>query len=178
MASRKFLGYLVTQRDIEADPNQIFAILDMQSPTCVKVVQMMNRRLAALNRFISRSTIKCMPFFQTLKKNGANFSWNEKCEMAFQELKRYLTSPPLLSKLSSGETLYLYLVVSELAVSRALVQEDEGVQKQVYYASHSMNGPQTRYQRLEKMVLALFIISRKLKHYCQIFPVTILTEHP
>jgi len=74
--------------------------------------------------------------------------------------------------------LYLYLVVSESTVSGSLVREEEGAQKAVYYVSHIMNGPQTRYQRLEKLVLPLFIISRKLKHYFQIFPITVLTEHP
>jgi len=77
---------------------------------------------------------------------------------------------PLLSKPSSRETMYLYLAISESAVSRALVREEEGVQEPVYYVSHAMNGPQTRYQRLEKLVLALFIISRKLKHYFQKVP--------
>jgi len=59
-----------------------------------------------------------------------------------------------------------------------LVREEEGIQKPVYYISHAMNGPQTRYQRLEKLVLALFIISRKLKYYFQIFPITVLAGHP
>ena len=63
--------------------------------------------------------------------------------------------------------MYLYLAVSESAESGALIREEEDVQKPVYYISHAMNGPQTRYQRLEKLVLALFIISRKLKHYFQ-----------
>jgi len=49
--------------------------------------------------------------------------------------------------------------------------EDKGMQKPVYYTSHSMNG-------LEKLVLALFIISKKLKHYFQTFPITVLTQHP
>jgi len=62
-------------------------------------------------------------------------------------------------------------------VSRALVWEDEGIQKPVYYVGHCMNGPQTRYQRLEKLELAFFIISRKLKHYFQTFPFIILTKH-
>ena len=74
--------------------------------------------------------------------------------------------------------MYLYLTVSKSAVSRAMVREKDGVQKPVYYVSHALNGPQTSYQRLEKVVLALFIISRKLKHYFQIFPITILTEYP
>jgi len=93
---------------------------------------MLNERLAVLNRFISRSMDKCMPFFQALKKNGASFRWNEECDITFQGLKRYLTSPPLLSKPSSRETLYLYLTFSELAMSGALVREDEGIQNPVY----------------------------------------------
>ena len=85
---------------------------------------------------------------------------------------------PLLSKLTPGETLYLYLIVSESAVSRALVLEEEGGQKPVYYVNHTMNDLQTRYQKLEKLVLALFIISSKLKYYFQTFPIIVLTEHP
>ena len=73
VASGKFLGYHVTQRGIKVDLDQIPAILSMKSPTCVKEVQMLNGCLAALNRFISRSTDKCKPFFQALKKNGADF---------------------------------------------------------------------------------------------------------
>jgi len=71
-----------------------------------------------------------------LKKNGADFHWNEKCETDFQGLKRYLASPPLLLKPFSGETLYLYLAVSESTVSRALVWEDKGIQIPVDYINH------------------------------------------
>jgi len=112
-----------------------------------------------------------------LKKNGADFCWDEKCETAFQELKRYLTSLPLLSKPSSRDTLYFYLAISGSAVSGALVWEDESVQKPMYCASHSINDPQTKCQKIEKLVFALFIISRKLRHYFQTFPITVLTEH-
>ena len=82
-------------------------------------------------------------------------------------VEEILDIAPLLSKPTPGETMYLYLAVSESAESGALIREEEDVQKPVYYVSHAMNGPQTRYQRLEKLVLALFIISRKLKHYFQ-----------
>ena len=164
VAFENFLGYLVTQRGIKVDPDQISAILNMKSPTCVKEVQMLNRHLAALNRFISRSTDKCKPFFQVLK-NGDDFHGNKKCETAFQGLKRYMASPSLLFKPISGEMSFLYLAVSKTAVSRALIYEDEGIKKPVYCIRHSMNEPQTRYQKLEKLVHALFLISRKLKHY-------------
>ena len=89
---------------------------------------------------------------------------------------KYLASSPPLSKPTSGE-MFLYLGVSESAVSGVLIRE-EGIQKPVYYVSYSMNGPQTEYQRLKKLVLPLFIISRRLKHYFQTFPITVLTEHP
>ena len=89
-----------------------------------------------------------------------------------------MVSPPLLSKPTQGEIIYLYLTVSESVASGALIREEEGIQKPVYYVNHAMNGPQTKYQKLEKLVLALFIISRKLMHYFQTFPITVLTEHP
>ena len=95
----------------------------------------------------------------------------------FPGAEKILGLTPLLSKPSSRETLYLYFAVSKSSLSEALVRE-EGIQKPVYYISHAMNSPQTRYQRLEKVVLALFIISRKLKHYFQTLPITVLTEHP
>ena len=105
------------------DPDHISIILNMKLPTCVKEVQTLNGHLADLKRFISQPTDKCRPFFQALKKNGADFCWNEECKTSFQGLKRYLSSPPLLSKYSSGETLFLYLANSKSAVSMAVFRK-------------------------------------------------------
>jgi len=169
---------MVTQRGIEADPTQVSAILNMKSPTSVKEVQSLTGRLAALNRFLSRSTDRCKPLFQAIKKAGGTFEWTQSCEEAFQDLKKYLSSPPLLSKPKKDETLYVYLAVSNGAVSAALIREDEGVQKPVYYVSKALLDAETRYQKLEKLALALIVTSRKLKHYFQSFPITVLTEYP
>ena len=76
----------------------------------------------ALNKFIFRATNKCLPFFKTLKKA---FAWTDECEIAFQELKRYLSNPPLLSLSKEGENLYLYLAVSATVMSGALVREED-----------------------------------------------------
>ena len=78
-------------------------------------------------RFLSRSTDKCKQFFQALKKNRADFHWDEECEVAFQGLKKYLTSSPLLSKPIIRETLFLYLAMSESIVNGALVRENKGI---------------------------------------------------
>ena len=94
----------------------------MASPKTVKEVQKLTERIAAINRFVSRATDKCLPFFKTLKQA---FVWTDECEAAFQELKRYLSNPPLLSPSKEGESLQLYLAVSATAVSAALIREED-----------------------------------------------------
>jgi hypothetical protein len=95
VSSGKFLGYLVSQRGIEANPEKVWAVLEMQPPRTTKQLQQLAGRIAALNRFISRSTDKCLPFFKILKKA---FVWDSKCEEAFGNLKEYLMNPHLLSR--------------------------------------------------------------------------------
>ena len=77
--SGKFLGYLVSKRGIEANPAQIKAIMEIPSPQSVKDVQKLTGRLATLTRFISRSSEKCQPFFEALRK-CKDFQWNDKAE--------------------------------------------------------------------------------------------------
>ena len=72
----KFLGFLVSQRGIEANLDKIRAIIEMTPPRNVKEVQSLNGKVAALNRFVSRATDKCLPFFCTLKKS---FKWTTEC---------------------------------------------------------------------------------------------------
>ena len=96
----------------------------MSSPRMIKEVQSLTGRVAALNRFVSKATDKCLPFFKTLKKA---FAWMEECETTFQELKHYLSNPPLLSLFKEGEDLFLYLAVSVTAVSVALIKEENKV---------------------------------------------------
>ena len=117
----KFLGFMVSQRGIEANPKKVKTILEMSSSKTVKEVQSLTGRVAALNRFVSKATDKCLPFFKTLKKA---FAGTEECEAAFQELKRYLSNPPLLSPSKEGEDLFLCLAVSLIAVSVALIREE------------------------------------------------------
>ena len=90
----KFLGFMVSQRGIKANPDKIRVIIEMTPPRNVKEVQSFNGKVAALNRFVSRATNKCLPFFRTLKKS---FEWTAECQQAFEELQAYLSAPPLLS---------------------------------------------------------------------------------
>ena len=137
VSSGKFLGFMVSHRGIEANPNKIQAILDMKPLQNVKEVQSFTGRVAALNRFVSKATDKCLPFFRVLKKA---IEWTDKCQKAFQDLKTYLIAAPLLSPSVLGEELYLYLAITPHAVSSALVREEGRVQKPIYYTSIALIG--------------------------------------
>ena len=82
--------------------------------------------IAALNQFISRSTDRCRPFFQLLNK-WKGFEWMEECVLAFQQLKDYLSQPPIMSRPEVDEVLFAYIAVARHAVSLVLIRVDSGV---------------------------------------------------
>ena len=86
----KFLGYLITSRGIEVNPDQIEAVKRLKLPSNPKEVQVLTRMLVALNLFIFKFVDRCRLFYQLLKK-WKGFQWDEECEKAFQDLKEYLT---------------------------------------------------------------------------------------
>ena len=154
---------------------KVRAILEISSPRMTKEVQSLTGRVAAFNRFISKATDKCLPFFKTLKKA---FTWTEECETTFQELKHYLSNPPFLSPSKEGEDLFLYLAVSVTAVSAALIREENKVQLPLYYVSQAFQGAEARYPRIAKITFALIVALRKLRPYFQANPIIVMTDQP
>ena len=133
----------------------------------------MNGKVAALNRFVSKVTDKCLPFFQVLIKS---FEWTNEGQKAFEDLKKYLSSPPLLSPSMPGEELYLYIAVSQAAVSAALVRDEGDSQRPVYFISKAFQGAEERYPQMEKLAFALITAARKLKPYFQAHTIVVLTD--
>ncbi|KAL0446200.1 UNVERIFIED_CONTAM: hypothetical protein Slati_1747900 [Sesamum latifolium] len=144
----RFLGFMVTQRGIEANPLKIKAILDMKAPACINEVQRLTGRIAALSRFISKSAEKSLPFFKILRK-ARTFEWDASYQRAFEELKNYLAGLPLLVKPALGDTLYLYLSATPQAVSSC-----------------------------EKMALALVVTAKRLRPYFLSHPIGVKTNTP
>jgi len=122
----KFLGFLLTERGIEANPKKCASIIAMRSPISVKEVQQLTGRMAALSRFVSAGGDKGHPYFQCLKRNN-KFVWTRECDEAFVKLKEYLASPPVLCKPELGTPLRLYFAVTEKAISSVLLQEQNQV---------------------------------------------------
>lgn len=140
VSAGKFLGFMVSQRGIEANPEKVKDILDMQAPRNIKEVQRLAQMVVALSRFISWAIDKCYPFFSMLKKA---FYWDEKCDRAFQKLKDHLGHLPI-NQPKQGEVLYVYLSISETMVSSVLVREEVGVQVLVYYTRRAFKGAKER----------------------------------
>jgi hypothetical protein len=138
----KFLGCLVSTKGIEANPRKNEAILRMEPPSTKKGVQRLAGRLASLNRFISRSAERNLPFFEILK-SAEVFQWVPAQQKAFEELKQYPIDLTTLTLPAPGAPLLLYVAASHSAVSAALVQEKlEGqIKKQapVYFVSEVLS---------------------------------------
>ena len=173
----KFLGYMVTHRGIEVNLDQIKAINDLKPPRNAKEVQKLTGMIAALNRFISKSADRCKPFYLLIKK-WKGFEWSEDCTVAFQQLKEYLSWPPIMSSPAADEVLYAYITVAPHAVSLVLIRDDNGLQRLVYYMSKSLYEAEVRYLPLEKAILAVVHATWKLPYYFQAHTVVVLTRLP
>ena len=138
VGSSKFLGYMVTHRGIEVNPDQVKAINSLQPPRNPKEVQKLTGMTVALNRFISRSADRCRPFFILMNK-WKDFEWIEECAQASQQLKEYLSYPPIMSSLKVDEVLFAYIAVALHAVSLVLIPVDGGRQRPIYYVSKSLH---------------------------------------
>ena len=123
-----------------------------EPPRNPKEVRKLTGMTIALNRFISRSANRCKPFFQLLNK-WKGFEWTEERVLAFQQLKKYLYRPPIMSRPKVDEVLFAYIAVASHAISLVLVRVDNGAQMPVYYVSKSLYKAEVRYLPDRKSVV-------------------------
>ena len=129
VSSRQFLGHVVSKHGIEPSSTQMRTLSKIQEPKTVRNVQSLAGKVSALSRFISKMSDKCKPFFRCIKQSST-LEWGEEQSKALRELKKYLSTAPILSAPAEEEDLYLYLAVSDVAVSGVLIREDGGKKSQ------------------------------------------------
>ncbi|GKA43507.1 reverse transcriptase domain-containing protein [Tanacetum coccineum] len=175
-----FLGYKVNTDGLKVCPDKADAVLSLPSPGCLKYVQKLNEKLASLNRFLSKSAEKSLPFFKTLKKytKKSDFQWTQEAEVAFRQMKKLIADLPMLTAPKERKELIMYLAVAKEAISAVLMIEREGKQMPVYFVSRALRGPKINYTPMEKLVLALLSASRWLKIYFQAHTIVVITDQP
>jgi hypothetical protein len=170
--SGKLLGFIISHCGIEANPEKISAITKMKAPTCIKDVQKLTGCMAALNIFISKLGERGLPFLKLLK-HQEKFVWTQEADQALAQLMDFLSKPTVLTAPRKKEQLLLYLAATTHVVSTAIIverQEDDHaypVQRPVYFVSEVLSESKTRYQLVQKLMYAVLITPRKLRHYFQ-----------
>ncbi|WJZ87890.1 hypothetical protein VitviT2T_007238 [Vitis vinifera] len=176
VTSGKLLGHMVSDRGIEVDLDKIKAILDMPVPRTEKEIRGFLGRLQYISCFIARLTDICEPIFCFLRKNQP-MVWNDDCQIAFEKIKEYLLSPPILVPPMPGRPLLLYLSVSDMVLGCMLAQlDDSGKERAIYYLSKRMLEYEMRYVMIECMCLALVWATRRLRHYMAEYSVCLISQ--
>ncbi|GJY82714.1 reverse transcriptase domain-containing protein [Tanacetum coccineum] len=175
-----FLGYKVNSDGLMVCPDKVEAVLSLPSPKCLKDVQRLNGKLASLNRFLSKSAERSLPFFKTLKKctKKSDFQWTTEAETAFQQMKNSIEELPMMAAPQEKEELIIYLAATKEAISAVLMTERDGKQIPIYFISRALRGPEINYTPMEKLVLAIVSASKRLKRYFQAHTVIVITYQP
>ncbi|GJU83685.1 reverse transcriptase domain-containing protein [Tanacetum coccineum] len=180
MQEGMFLSYKVNTDGLKVCPEKADAVLSLPSPRCLKDVQKLNGKLASLNRFLSKSAEKSLPFFKTLKKctKKSDFQWTQEAEAAFKQMKKLIAELPMLTAPKEKEELIVYLAATKEAISAVLITDMEGKQVPVYFVSCALRGPEINYNPMEKPALALLSASKRLKRYFQAHTIVVITDQP
>nr|GEV05899.1 reverse transcriptase domain-containing protein [Tanacetum cinerariifolium] len=172
-----FLGYKVDADGLRVSSDKVKAVLDLPSPKCLKDAQKLNGKLASLNIFFVE---KSLPFFKTLKTctKKSDFQWTPKAEGAFKEMKQLIAKLSMLTAPKEKEELIMYLAAAKEAISAVLMTEMDGKQVPVYFISRALQGTEINYTPMEKLILALVSVSKRLKRYFQAHTIVVITDQP
>jgi hypothetical protein len=177
------LGHIVSQHGIEANPSKIKAIEALEPPTQLRDVQKFAGCLASLSRFVSRLREKAMPLYQLMKKMD-HFVWSQHADDAFNDLKRALSTAPIFAAPAPREPMLLYITATPRVIGIVIVVErtEEGkelpIQHPVYYLSEVLTLSKQNYPHYQKVAYGMYMAAKKLKHYFEEHPITVVSTTP
>jgi len=160
-----FLGFVVHKKGIDINQNK--TILETKPPSTKKELQYLLGKINFLRRFISNLSGRTEVFSPLLRlKKKDFFKWESEHQKAFDDIKAYLMNLPILLPPLRDKLMKLYIAASYNTIGSMLSQEDEnGVERVVYYLSMVLNDAETRYHPSEKLCLCLYFSCIKVKQY-------------
>jgi hypothetical protein len=168
VSAGQLLGFLVSARGIEANPEKIQAIPTMGKPAKLHDIHKLVGRVAVLSRFVARLGEKALPFYALMKKSDDKFEWIEEADIDFTQLKKVLSTPPVLVAPKEKEPL-LYIIATDQVVSTILIVErseegeTHGVQRPVYFLSEVLSPTKQRYPHYQNLAYIVFLTAQKLR---------------
>ena len=180
-----YLGFVISENDIKPDADKVEAIQQMQTPTTVKHIRSFIGMCSYYRRFLPNFSEIASPLIALTKKH-ARFNWTNVCQTAFDELKKHLTSIPLLAYPDLYKPYILYTDASDKAIGACLTQPCEssdsfipGIKDEVpiHFLSHKLSDTQTRWSTIEKEAFAIHFALQRLDHYLHNAEFVIRTDH-
>nr|AAM74265.1 Putative retroelement [Oryza sativa Japonica Group]AAP53658.1 retrotransposon protein, putative, unclassified [Oryza sativa Japonica Group] len=166
VSAGQFLGFLVHERGIEVTQRSVNAIKKIQPPENKTELQEMIGKINFVRRFISNLSGRLEPFTPLLRlKANQQFTWGAEQQKALDNIKEYLSSPPVLIPPQKGIPFRLYLSAGEKSIGSVLIQELEGKERVVFYLSRRLLDAETQYSPVEKLCLCLYFSCTRLRHY-------------
>jgi hypothetical protein len=165
VSASQFLDFLVHERGIEIGLKSQEAVKTMVPPTTKKELQQLIGKINFVRRFISNLLGRIELFMELVKiKANDEFHWGAEQQQAFEDIKEYLSKPPVLVPPQQGKPFYVYLSVGDTSIASVIVQVQDGKERVVFYLSSRMLDAETRYPEIEKLCLYLFFTCTKLHH--------------
>jgi hypothetical protein len=156
---------LVHERGIEIGLKSQEAVKTMVPPTTKKELQQLIGKINFVKRFISNLSRRIEPFIELVKiKANDEFRWGAEQQRAFEEIKEYLSKPPVLVPPLHYKPFYIYLSVGDTSIASVVIQVHDGKERVVLYLSRRMLDAETKYPEIEKLCLCLFFTCTKLRH--------------
>ena len=160
----QFLGFLIHERGIEIGLKSQAAVKAMVPPKNKKELQQLIGVINFVRRFVSNLSGRMEPFMGLVKiKTDDEFHWGAEQQKAFDEIKEYLSKPPVLVPPQQDRPFYVYLSVGDRSIASVVVQVHDGLERVVFYLSRRMLDAETRYPDIEKLCLCLFFTCSKLR---------------
>jgi ribonuclease HI len=165
VSAGQFLGFLVHERGIEIGLKSEEAVRTMVPPTTKRELQQLIGKINFVRRFISNLSRRIEPFMKLVKiRANEEFCWGVEQQQAFEEIKEYLSKPPMLVPPQQDKPFYMYLSVGDTFIASVIIQVHDNKERVIFYLSRRMLDVETRYPDIKKLCLCLFFTCTKLRH--------------